>query len=191
MRTLGWAGFVTTLAGVALVVLSKPHVPPGQPSDVIGIALLLGSAAAWGLATVWSRALLDRGATPLGISFWGVLIAVPVLGTLAIPGFLRMSWAGVGAPEWAAIAYSGTLSTGVAYWLWYAAVERVGPSRTAAFSNLTPFVGVAAGVAFLGEPFIPMQVVGGGIVIAGLVLMRRGDGLRQLLAERRAGSVAQ
>ena len=74
---------------------------------------------------------------------------------------------------WAALRYSGALSTGVAYWLWYDAVLRVGPSRAAAFSNLTPSVGVAAGVVLLGEPLVLRQVLGGVFVIAGLVVMRR------------------
>jgi drug/metabolite transporter (DMT)-like permease len=177
LRAIGWAGFLVSLSGVALVVLAKPsdaeaHAGVGDP---IGIALLLGSAVAWGLATVWSRALLDRGATPVGLSFWGVLTALPVLTAPAVPELLSMSWGRAGVPEWAAIVYSGALSTGVAYWLWYDAVQRVGPARAAAFSNLTPFVGVAAGVAFLGEPFVPLQVAGGALVVAGLVVMRRGD----------------
>ena len=52
-------------------------------------------------------------------------------------------------------------------------MQRVGPCRAAAFSNLTPFVGVAAGVVFLDEPFVLPQVLGGVLVIVGLVVMRR------------------
>ena len=173
LRTLGWTGFLISLLGVGLVVTSHPDASETTPSDPVGIALLLGAAAAWGVATVWSRTLLDRGATAVGLSFWGVLLAVPVLGAMAIPELVDVDWTSVGWPAWAALVYSGALSTGVAYWLWYDAVQRVGPSRAAAFSNLTPFVGVAAGVAFLGEPFVPLQVAGGGLVITGLVVMRR------------------
>ena len=176
MRAAGWAGFALSLVGVGVVVLAKPADPDAatQAGDFLGVAMLLGSATAWGLATVWSRTLLDRGATALGLSFWGVLTAMPVLFGIAVPSLRTMSWAPVGGPEWAAIVYSGVLSIGIAYWLWYVSVQRVGPSRTAAFSNLTPFVGVGAGVVFLGEPFVAMQAVGGVLVIAGLVVMRRG-----------------
>ncbi len=176
LKKLGWVGFAVSLAGVAVVILSKPAASSGHAdADALGVALLLGAAVAWGLSTVWSRTLLGRGATAVGLSFWGVLIAVPVLAALALPDLAAVEWAAVGWKAWAAIVYSGVLSTGVAYWLWYDAVLRVGPARAAAFSNLTPFVGVAAGVAFLGEPFVPLQVVGGALVIAGLVVMRRGD----------------
>ncbi len=171
LRRLGWLGFAVSLAGVGLVVTARPDA--GVRGDGVGIALLLGAAVAWGLATVWSRTLLDRGATSVGLSFWGVLLAVPVLGALALPSLRGIDWAGVGWPAWAALLYSGALSTGVAYWLWYDAVQRVGPSRAAAFSNLTPFVGVAAGVVLLGEPVVLSQVLGGVLVIAGLVVMRR------------------
>lgn len=184
LRAVGWAGFLVSLAGVALVVLAKPS-GPDVAGDALGVALLLGAAVAWGLATVWSRTLLDRGATAVGLSFWGVVTALPILAAVAVPDLSGMSWARVGVPEWVAIVYSGALSTGVAYWLWYDAVQRVGPARAAAFSNLTPFVGVAAGVAFLGEPFVPLQVLGGALVVAGLVVMRRGD-----RAARRGEAVA-
>ncbi len=171
LKRIGWIGFAVSLAGVGLVVTAKPDAD--VHGDAVGIALLLGAAVAWGLSTVWSRTLLDRGATSVGLSFWGVLLAVPILGALAIPDLGGIDWAGVGWKPWAALLYSGALSTGVAYWLWYDAVQRVGPSRAAAFSNLTPFVGVAAGVVLLGEPLVLRQVLGGVFVIAGLVVMRR------------------
>lgn len=171
LRAAGWIGAGLSLVGVVLVVLGRPA--GGVGGDAVGVAFLLFAAASWGLATVYSRTLLDRGATPVGLTFWSLVAALPVLVALAVPEFSRVAWAEIDAAEWLAILYSGSLSTGLAYGLWNTGVQQVGPSRAAAFSNLTPFVGVAAGVVLLGEPAAWLQMVGGAVIVAGIVVMRR------------------
>lgn len=166
----GWLGLLVTAIGVVLVILGRPTGEVG--GDLTGALLLLGAAASWGVSTALSRPLLNRGATAVGLSAWGVLSALPVLAALAVPYFSQTPWHLVGAKEWLAIVYSGGFSTGLAYWVWYEAVRQVGPSRVAAFSNLVPFVGVGAGVFLLHEPVVLLQIVGGAVVIGGLFLMR-------------------
>lgn len=166
----GWAGVAVSLAGAVLVVLGRPGDVGG---DLVGVSLLLAASVAWGLTTVLSRPVLDRGATPLGLAFWGVAIALPVLVALSIPEWGSTPWDRVDVWDWLALLYSGSLSTGIAYWLWNQSVQQVGPSRTAAFSNLVPFVGVGAGAVMLGEPVAWLQVLGGGLIIAGLVGVRK------------------
>ena len=67
-------------------------------------------------------------------------------------------------------------STGLAYYLWNLAVRRVGPSQTAAFSNLVPFVALVAAFLLLREPITLPQLLGGVLIVSGLVVMRRGRG---------------
>lgn len=167
----GWLGVAVSLVGVVFVVLGRPGDVGG---DLAGVALLLLAALTWGISTVVSQPLLARGASPLGLAFWGVAIALPLLVALALPDLLRTPWSRVDRWDALALVYSGTLSTGIAYWLWNNAVRAVGPSRTAAFSNLVPFVGVGAGALLLGEPVAWMQVLGGALVIGGVVIVRRG-----------------
>ena len=170
MARIGWIGALVSLAGVVLVVLGRPGELGG---DLTGVLLLLGASVAWGLATALSRPLLARGATPVGLAFWGVMTALPVLTALALTQLDDLRWADVDRWDWLALLYSGSLSTGVAYWIWNSSVQKVGPSRTAAFSNLVPFVGVAAGAVLLGEPIVALQVLGGALIVAGVVVVRR------------------
>ena len=167
----GWAGLATSLGGVGLVIAGNPGAAfEGGRS---GVLLMLAAALAWGLYTTLSRPLLDRGASALGLSFWGVLLSFPGLLLLAVPEQAGMDWGRIGALEVAALVYSGGLSTGLAYAVWNQSVSNVGASRTAAFSNLVPVVGVVAGVALWGETVTLVQAVGGALVIAGVVLVRR------------------
>ena len=170
LRGLGWAGTAVCLAGVVLVVLGRPGELGG---DALGIGLMLAASLAWGVYTTLSRPLLDRGASALGLTFWGVVVSFPGLVALALPDLLTADWAATDAVDWLAIVFSGGLSTGIAYGVWSASVQTVGPSRTAAFSNLVPFVGVAAGALLLGEPVRLLQVAGGVAIVVGVLIVRR------------------
>ena len=164
-------GLAIGIIGVVLVIIGQTN---GQiDGDAIGAFLMLAAAGAWGLTTVFTRPLLDKGASPLGVTTAGLWVAYPVLFGMGLWGIGDMDWSQVGAIEWSALIYSGGLSTGVAYWVWNVAVKRVGPSRTAAFANLVPVVGVAAGALLLRETITPLELAGGALVIAGLMVMRR------------------
>ncbi|MDT0633013.1 DMT family transporter [Rubrivirga sp. S365] len=167
---LGWAGTAVSLVGVVLVVVGRPGELGG---DAVGVALMLGASVAWGVYTTLARPLLDRGASALGLTFWGIVVSLPGLVALALPDLLAADWGATDAWDWLAILYSGGLSTGVAYGIWNASVQAVGPSRTAAFSNLVPFVGIAAGAVLLGEPVQALQIAGGVAIVAGVLIVRR------------------
>ena len=170
LRGAGWAGTGVCLVGVVLVVAGRPGELGG---DALGVALMLGASLAWGVYTTLSRPLLDRGASALGLTFWGVVVSFPGLVALAVPDLLSADWQAVDAWDGVAIVFSGGLSTGVAYGIWNASVQAVGPSRTAAFSNLVPFVGIAAGAVLLGEPVQLLQIAGGVAIVAGVLVVRR------------------
>ncbi len=171
LRPLGWAGFALSVVGVALVVAGRPEAEVG--GDPLGVALMLGAALAWGVYTALSRPLLDRGASPVGLTFWGIVVSAPALAAMAATEWAETPWDRLGALEWTAIAFSGGFSTGIAYGIWNAAVRAVGPARTAAFSNLVPFVGIGAGAVLLGEAVRPLQVVGGVLIVASVLVVRR------------------
>ena len=171
LRGASWLGVALGLAGAALVIVGRPESE--AEASLSGVVFLLVGSVAWALYTVLSRPVFEKGVSPMGFTFWGVLAAMPVIAGLGLWEMGGTRWAEVGAPEWAAIAFSGGLSTGIAYGLWNAAVRRVGPTRTAMFSNLVPVVGVLAGAVLLKESVLPLQIAGGVLVIAGLVVMRR------------------
>lgn len=171
LRALGWAGFGVSLLGVGLVVVGRPEAAIG--GEATGVALMLGAALAWGVYTTLSRPLLDRGASPVGLTFWGIVVSFPALAAMAATEWARTPWSQLDGWDWAALAFSGGFSTGIAYGIWNAAVRAVGPARTAAFSNLVPFVGLGSGVLFLGETVRPLQIVGGVLIVASVLIVRR------------------
>jgi drug/metabolite transporter (DMT)-like permease len=57
--------------------------------------------------------------------------------------------------------------------LWFRSLDRVGPARATLAVNLQPFVAALLAVVLLSEPLSSLQVVGGVLIGAGLVIARR------------------
>jgi drug/metabolite transporter (DMT)-like permease len=77
------------------------------------------------------------------------------------------------ALAWAVLLYHA-LPGAVAHLWWYAAVERVGPSRAAIFMNVTPVVGIGMAGVLVGEEIGRWQIGGAAMVLAGVALTTGG-----------------
>lgn len=168
-----WGGLGLSLAGTALVVLAGHASPDFAGDTLFGNALMLGGAVLWAAYTVLSRPVLQAGVSATGLAFFGIVVSLPALWGLGLTEIGQVDWAAVDATVWLALVFSGGLSTGLAYALWNTAVQRVGPSQTAIYNNLVPVVALASGVVLIGESVTPYQLLGGGLILGGLFLMRR------------------
>ena len=63
-------------------------------------------------------------------------------------------------------------AAGIANVFVFNAIRLVGPTRVTSTQFLVPAGAVVLGAIFLNEPIRPVQVVGGGIIIAGVALTR-------------------
>jgi drug/metabolite transporter (DMT)-like permease len=168
-----WGGLALSLAGTVLVVVAAANAPAFAEDTLFGNTLMLGGALLWAAYTVLSRPALTAGVSAVGLAFFGILIALPILWALGWSDLDQVDWAEVTPTVWAAIVFSGGFSTGIAYGLWNIAVQRVGPSATAIYNNLVPVVALASGVVLIGERVTLYQLLGGALILGGLLLMRR------------------
>lgn len=173
LRAPQWGGLVLSFSGVVVIVLAGSGALVFSNATFLGNLLMLFGAVFWALYTVMSRPLLTRGTPPLGLTFFSVLISMPILGGLGLLTLPETAWSSVDGITWLALLFSGGLSTGVAYAIWNIAVRRVGPSQTAAFSNLVPFVALFAAYLLLEESITIVQIGGGVLIVGGLVMLRR------------------
>ena len=60
----------------------------------------------------------------------------------------------------------------VAYILWNWAIARRGVATATTFSLLVPIASGVLSVLFFGEEFSPAKLIGAGLVLAGLVIVR-------------------
>jgi drug/metabolite transporter (DMT)-like permease len=57
--------------------------------------------------------------------------------------------------------------------LWFRSVHRIGANRATLAANLQPFIGAVLAVILLSEPLSLLQVVGGVLIGAGILVVRR------------------
>jgi drug/metabolite transporter (DMT)-like permease len=172
-----WVAVGLGMAGVVMIVGGAADQPAGPAvalagdvplGELLALGVSLTAAASW----VAIRRLLSR------YSPYPVLTAQMGLGTallvvVAAPSLVSADYAAVTSIGWSSLAYSAILAGVVTNLLYYAGVHRVGASRAAVFQYLQSFLGVVFAVFLLHEPLRPLQVVGGIVVVAGVVLSRR------------------
>lgn len=93
-----------------------------------------------------------------------------ILVAVSVPAMLEQDWSAVLPVDWAIVVYSamGPILIGFVLWAW--ALKRRGMGRTAPFGYLEPVFATALAFVVLGEWFTTVQLVGGALVLAGVVL---------------------
>lgn len=170
-----WAGAALAAAGVALVTGSALGLGDGDTRALVGDLILLGAAFAWALYTVGARPIVQKYGS-VQTTAWTLWVGTLGLVLMGVPGLAGQDWAVVGAWEWGGLLFSAILSIGLAYLIWYRGVERIGNTRTAIFSNLTPLVALAVGALWLGERPGALALVGVVVTLSGVLLVRADPG---------------
>src|SRR3954447_19495117 len=153
------AGAAVALGGIAVIAAGRGgSVPLGA------LALSIAAAASWGIGNICTRRA--QASDALALLVWASLI--PPLPLLALSLAL-----GEGAPS---IGVGGVLSVlyvvlaatffGFGSWAWL--LRRHPASRVVPFALLVPVAGVASAWVALGEQPNTAELVGAGIVLAGL-----------------------
>lgn len=164
-----WAGAALSIVGVVLV--SGAGVRMEGADALIGNLILLAACFAWALYTVGARPLVQRyGSVPTTVwTLWTGAVGLLVVGT---PALARQDWAAVRPAAWGGLAFSATFAISLAYLIWYRGVERIGNTRTAIFSNLTPIVALFAGAVLLGEHPSAVALTGVALTLGGVMVVR-------------------
>ncbi|MEM8560237.1 MAG: DMT family transporter, partial [Bacteroidota bacterium] len=182
LNGLAWAGLLLSLVGTVVVILAGGRTLDLGADRLLGNLLMLGAAVFWALYTVLSKPVMTRGASPTGLAFYGIVVALPGMYAFHHIGADPVVWTGLSGAVWASLAFSGALSIGVAYGLWNVAVRQVGAPYAAAYGNLVPFVAIGSGAWLLDEAVTAYQLLGGLLIIGGLLVLRRARLHRQRTA---------
>jgi O-acetylserine/cysteine efflux transporter len=163
-----WFAALISFAGVALVAAGSGH---GVSGNLLGDLLALLAAATWGFYAVAIVPLL-RHYSVWRISAGGLVVGAIPLVITALPQLQDQRW-DLGALVWAAFVFAVVGPLVLTNFLWFTAIDRVGPSRATLVTNLQPFLAALFAVALLGEDLTWLQVAGGLAIGAALVIARR------------------
>jgi drug/metabolite transporter (DMT)-like permease len=180
-------GLAVAFVGVLLV--TGEGRPPAElmvlPSTR-GDLLTLLSTLTFAYYTVLGRRQAIEGDPPILALH---IIAFAALGYL--PGFVAsgglQQLARLSAPEWLALVYLGAGCSGIAFFLYYLALEHLEASRAASFIYIEPLIAQVLGVLYMDEPLSAVVLAGGVAIVMGIYLVSRSAAPAALESARTRG----
>ncbi|WP_225770837.1 DMT family transporter [Inquilinus sp. Marseille-Q2685] len=137
-----------SVAGAAIV--GGYALRQGAEASLLGDGLMLAAILACGLGYA-EGARLSRRLGGWQVISWALLLSLP----LALPATLLTwpsSWAGVGWPALAALAYVSLFSMLIGFIFWYRGLALGGIAAVGQIQLLQPFFGLALAATLLHEP---------------------------------------
>ena len=163
-----WLAAGVSCVGVALVAVGSSGEVAG---GALGILLGLSTAALWAAYSVVVAPLMSTY-TPSRVSAlvlpatWALLL-VSGLGQLE-----EQDW-DVGWEVWVLLLFATIGPLVLTNVLWFRSIQQIGPAKATLAANLQPFVAAVLAVFLLSEPLSLLQVLGGALIAAGILVARR------------------
>lgn len=166
-------GLVLGFFGVSLIITKGVFsLAVFRWSSSFGDFLILFSAVTWTVFTVGGRGFLSR--------FQPLCAVVPIMSVgflmSLFVSMLRTEWnirVQLSIVAWVSILFLGIFCSGVAYFLWYSALEKKDSSSVGMYLYLEPLFTLLGACLLLGERAGWVTLAGGGITLAGVYLATR------------------
>jgi drug/metabolite transporter (DMT)-like permease len=163
-----WLAALLSFGGVVLVAVGSGGT---LSADLKGDALAVGGAATWAVYSVMIAPLM-RGYSPFRLS--AVMLGAVTVPLFAIgaPQLAHQHWS-FGPLVWLGFVFAVFGPLVVTNFLWFTAIDRVGPSHASLFANLQPFLAAIVALVVLSESITRLQIVGGLALAGGILLAPR------------------
>lgn len=153
---LFWLGFA--FAGMLLIVQAKPGGAYSGSDYMTGIALSLGAAFLYAIASIVAKRL--KGTPPHLIALIQVCVGIIMLVPLADFTSLPQS-----TGQWASIVTIGVVHTGLMYILLYSAIQRLPTHITGSLSFIYPIAAIMVDYIAFGHALQPSQLIGSAAIL--------------------------
>jgi len=163
-----WLAAGVSFAGVAVLAGGSGGDLGGELG---GVLAGLGMAATWSVYSVAVAPLMGTY-SPFRVSAIVMTLTWAMVALAATPQLSDQDW-DLGGLVWIGLAYAIAGPLVLTTVLWFIAIHRVGPSHAALFANLQPFLGAMFAVVLLSEPLTALEVAGGTLIAAGILLAGR------------------
>ncbi len=160
---LGWLGICLGLLGVLLVLTQGDLARVVSLSINTGELMMIGAIIVWGFYTIIARRLT---VPPIAATAVQVVIATVMLAPFALA--MNVQFPDTAAEGWS-MAYIALFPSLGSYLLWNLALKTTPPGTAGNYLNLM-VVFTAIITVLLGTPLTLVQIVGGLLVIAGVLL---------------------
>ena len=155
------------LVGCALVV--RAYDFEVLRPNILGVAAGLGTACTFAFYILASRAALRT------LDAWTLLtygyFSASLVWSVVLPPWKVLGY-GFGPEIWVAFLTIATIGTVVPFGLFISGLKFIPPTQAGIVSMLEIVVAAAAAYVILGETLNPIQILGGGLVLAGVVMVQ-------------------
>jgi len=167
MSTAKAVGIGLGMAGV-VVIMGRDLGAITSGSGLAKIAIV-GASISYAFSGIYGRRL--RGKSPL-ILAWGQMCAATVL-MLPLVLFVDHPWS---TAEWKmdavlSVIALATLCTAIAYMIFFRMLATIGATNTSLVTFMIPASSILLGFVFLNEPLVAVQLLGMGLIIAGMAVI--------------------
>lgn len=171
-RDVGTRSLLGVVLGFAgIVVLTMPQWDKGLQATLLGELAIVLAALSYAASLIYVRHKLSDQ-PPIATSLGQVSVALLFMAPLAL--IERSSWTSFpSAKVIAALLTLGVLGTGLAYLIYYRLLSLAGPTATSLVTYIVPIFGAFWGRVVLGESLSWHAFAALGLIIVGLLLIRR------------------
>jgi drug/metabolite transporter (DMT)-like permease len=157
------------LAGMALTV--APALPAGaMAAQPAGVAFGIAAAAIYAVYII-AGTRIGKRVSPLAMST--VVIGSAAAVFVVVASIRGPQWP-QSAAGWLAIVAIALVSTVLAITLFFAGLERIGPTRASTLSTIEPVVTVTLAAIVLDETIQPVRLTGGVLILVAVIVLARG-----------------
>lgn len=162
-------GFLSSMLGALLLLQVWNFEFAGK---TMGNLLIVGSAICNALNSLIQKQVLNDGHHPLVVQFYicSVGIISYTVGYSGFGLFGQDSWV-ISGNVWMYISIVGIVATAIPWCVSIIALKHTSPMTTSVYVVLQPLIAGFIGVVMMGEVLTWIQMLGGGLVILGLVLV--------------------
>ena len=161
---------VGVAAGLIGVIILHGGGAPFESSQGIGILLCLAAALSYGLSALLARRLLSDS-PPLGTATFQMLASAAMMTVVA--GLVEHPWQlpMPSAATWLAVIGLASLSTALAYIVFFQILRRSGATNVMLVTLLIPVTAILLGYLVLGEQISPREIAGALVIGSALLLI--------------------
>lgn len=169
-RWSDWVGLALAMSGLWYLTAPRLGFGLGAGSmtsgdaipDPIGSVLMIAAGVCWGIYSLKGR----RAASPLGATAGNFLRTVPIAIVASAVMFDRVHL----SPRGLLLgAISGSITSGIAYSLWYAALPSLSTWTAAIVQLCVPVATAIAAALLLREPLSARLMISGALILGGIV----------------------
>ena len=168
----GVLGLLLAFAGMAAIILSGPK-GGSLGDDLLGDSLMVACTICWSVYSSFTKGYVHKYGA-LKTTTIMMMTGTPVLLLVSSGSLATQNWHVIRPSTWAGLFFSGAFAIGLAYIIWNNGVHKIGSTRTALYSNITPIIALIVAWVVLSEVPTWGQLGGAAIIFIAIYLVRNG-----------------